>query len=399
MKTLTNIIKELADIIKIYLKGCNKSLYLIFITLIFFGLCVIKSVDNAGNTNFFHTQVISAIIGIVFIITISLIDYKKIIKQWKLFAILAVILVIWVSVAGIQVDGTDDTAWIRLFGGYTFQPSEFIKIIFIIIFSSHINYLQKKHYIKNFLGVLSLIINAMIPIAIIHFQGDDGAVIIFFIIFLVMSFCGGVPLRYFIIGGIIVICSIPIIWEYVLNTPQKERIIILFSNDKSQITTYGWQQYQGKISIAIGGIIGSGLFKGERVSENIVPYQENDFIYSVIGEELGFVGCVAVLVIFLMLFISILITALKANDFSGKLLAYGIFALISSQVIINIAMVLGFLPVIGITLPFFSAGGTSLLSACICIGLVQSVYKNNHSSYHKKNYDYIDISMYPKIIN
>lgn len=392
---IINALKEILNIIRLYLKSCNKSLYLICITLMAYGLMIIKSVDTSCNTLFFKTQAISAIIGIITIIVISLIDYRKIIRIWKIWALLAIILIIWVSLAGIKVEGTDDTAWIKLFGGYTFQPSEIIKIVFVITLSVHISYLKKIDKINKFIGIISIAIHAGVPIAIIHFQGDDGAVIIFAIIFIVMSFCGGLPIRYFIIAFIFIIASVPFIWEFILNTPQKERISVLLSNDNSKIMTYGWQQYQGKISIALGGIKGYGLFNGERVSENIVPYQENDFIYSVVGEELGFIGCVFVLLLFLLLFISIIITAMKSTDTCAILLCYGLFALISSQMIINISMVLGFLPVIGITLPFFSAGGTSLLSICICIGIVQSIYrfntkKCNHNLYNK-DYDYISI--------
>lgn len=378
---MTSIIKEIFNIIFLYIKSCNKALWIICITLTVYGLVIIKSIDLSGNTNFFKTQFTAVIIGFIIAVTISLIDYKNIVNLWWIFAIASIILTVWVSLAGIQVYGTDDTAWIRLPGGYTFQPSEFTKIFFIITLSAHISYLHKINKIKSFIGVISLVIHCFVPIITIHIQGDDGAVIIFAIIFLIMCFCGGVQIRYFIITGIAIAVSIPFIWNIVLNTSQKERILVLFSHENEQITSYGWQQYQGKISIASGGLNGYGLFNGKRVATNIVPYQENDFIFSVIGEELGFVGCGILLLLFIALCGLIIIIGIKSQNIIGELLSLGSFALISSQFIINIAMVMGFLPVIGITLPFFSAGGTSVISIYMCVGLLQSIARKKQSSF------------------
>ena len=143
------------------------------------------------------------------------------------------------------------------------------------------------------------------------------------------------------------------------------------------MTGYGWQQYQGKLSVASGGLFGSGLFNGARVKNGIVPEQENDFIFTVAGEELGFIGCMLILALLMYIILRIIKNAKLAKDFNGRLICAGVFALIASQTIINLGMVLGFFPVIGVTLPLFSSGGSSLMSILICIGLVQSVYNKN----------------------
>ena len=143
------------------------------------------------------------------------------------------------------------------------------------------------------------------------------------------------------------------------------------------MTNYGWQQFQGKISMASGGLAGSGLYHGSRVEYGIVPEQENDFIFTVAGEELGFIGCVILMAILFGIIIRLIIDARNSNDSDGRNICTGVFATIAAQTIINLGMVLGFLPVIGITLPLFSAGGTSALSTMICIGLVQSVCNHN----------------------
>ena len=143
------------------------------------------------------------------------------------------------------------------------------------------------------------------------------------------------------------------------------------------MTNYGWQQYQGKVSIASGEVSGSGLYNGSRVEYGIVPEQENDFIFTVAGEELGFIGCMILLLILFGIVIKVIMNARNSTDVQGKYICCGVFAIIASQTIINLGMVLGFFPVVGITLPLFSSGGTSALSTLICLGLVQSVRNHN----------------------
>lgn len=369
---MTRIFHSIAD----YFKKSDKALWLLTIIAIVYSLMLIASMQRSGEYNFLQTQIIAIATGLVSAIIISAADYKYIIKKWYFAAIISFILAGLVFVFGIQVAGTDDTAWIQI-GSLTIQPSEFIKICFIITFTKHLTYLEEKDMLKSFVGVITLVLHAMIPMIIIHMQGDDGTVLIFALIFLFMSFIAGVQLRYFAILGGILLVSVPLIWNLFMNDDQRNRLLALFDIDGNAMTTYGWQQYQGKVSISSGSLFGKGLFNGPRVEHGIVPEQENDFIFTVAGEELGFIGCIAIMIILLLIMIRILINAKQTNDMSGKLLCSGAFAIISSQTIINIGMVLGFFPVIGITLPLFSAGGTSALATLICLGLVQSVRTHN----------------------
>ena len=368
---------KIPESISDYLKRSDIVLWILTVIAVTYSLLLISSMQRSGEYSFLRTQILAIIIGLVAAVVISVADYRYIIKKWYFAAILAAVLAGLVFVFGIQVTGTDDTAWINLPGGITFQPSEFIKICFIITFTKHLSYLNQKNLIHNIFGVLSLVIHAIIPMVIIHLQGDDGTVLIFALIFLIMSFVAGVQLRYFAILGATLIVGIPIIWNFFLNDEHRNRIMALFDLDGNAMTNYGWQQYQGKVSIASGGISGDGLYNGSRVEYGIVPEQENDFIFTVAGEELGFIGCMILLLILLFIIIKVIMNANNSNDVDGKYLCMGVFALISSQTIVNIGMVLGFFPVIGITLPLFSSGGTSALSTLICLGLVQSVRNHN----------------------
>lgn len=359
-----------------YFKKSDIVLWILTVLAIIYSLMLIASMQRSGEYNFLRTQIIAVSLGLVAAIVISAADYKYIIKKWYFAAIIAFILAGLVFAFGIQVAGTDDTAWIQI-GSFTIQPSEFIKICFIITFTKHITYLDEKDMLKSFVGVITLVIHALIPMLVIHLQGDDGTVLVFALIFLFMSFIAGVQLRYFAILGGVLLASIPLIWNLFMNDEHRNRFWALFDIDGNAMTTYGWQQYQGKVSISSGELVGKGLFSGPRVEHGIVPEQENDFIFTVAGEELGFIGCIVLLLILLFIIIKILFNAKSTKDFSGKLLCSGVFAIISSQTIINVGMVLGFFPVIGITLPLFSAGGTSALSTLICLGLVQSVHTHN----------------------
>lgn len=366
-----------SDSIADYFKKCDIVLWVLTLAAIIYSLLLIASMQRSGDYSYLRTQILAIIIGLTVAVVISIADYRFIIQKWYFAAIIAAALAALVFIFGIQVAGTDDTAWIKLPGGITFQPSEFIKICFIITFSKHLSYLNDKNMIKSLFGVITLVVHALVPMAIIHMQGDDGTVLIFALIFLIMSFAAGVQLRYFAIFGGLLVAGVPVVWNFFLNDEHRNRILALFDLDGNAMTNYGWQQYQGKVSIASGQLNGAGLFNGSRVEYGIVPEQENDFVFTVAGEELGFIGCMLLLLILLFIIIKVFMNAEKSTDIQGKFICSGVFAMISSQTIVNIGMVLGFFPVIGITLPLFSSGGTSALSTLICIGLVQSVRYHN----------------------
>lgn len=368
------MIKSAFSAVLDYFRRTDKTFWALTLIASLYGFCLIASQQRGGEVNFLRTQVLAVCLGYAAAVIISLIDYNYIAKLWKFIAFIALALTLAVFFIGIRVSGTDDVGWIRLPGGMTFQPSELTKICFILTFSKHLSILVEKDKLKSFIGVMSLVLHAMIPIGLIHLQGDDGAALVFAFMFLIMSFAAGVQLRYFAALFVTILCALPLVWTKMMNDDQKNRLMVLFSADDSALQTFGWQQYQGKVSIASGGITGKGLFNGPRVADEVVPYQENDFIFTVAGEELGFIGCTAILLLFFLILVKVLLTSSAARNTLGKSICMGFFALVGSQVLINLGMVMGLLPVIGVTLPFFSSGGTSAACLYLGIGLVQSVY-------------------------
>ena len=370
MKTIAEIIyQKISD----YFLYTDKFLWILIIALNTLSLLLIASMQRAGEYNYLKTQIVALVIGLIGSAVISCFDYKYLEKLWWGVALIGIGLIAVVFIFGIRVEGTDDMAWINI-GGYSLQPSEIVKICFIITLSAHISAIVKNDHIKSFKSICLLAVHGAIPVLLIHIQGDDGSAMIFALIFIIMTFAAGVQIRYFVLSLFAVLMCAPFVWTRVMNDDQRSRFMVLLDLDENAKSVYGWQQYQGKLSIAAGGYTGEGLFKGQRVGYAIVPEQENDFIFTVAGEELGFIGCCLILGLFLVMLLRIFYKSANARDEFGQNLCIGVFALILSQVAVNIGMVLGFLPVVGVTLPFFSAGGTSLMCLLICMGIVQSVH-------------------------
>lgn len=366
-------IKSIQD----YLKRSDKLLWLITISISTYCLLLLYSVSRAGK-NFFYTQFFAITIGYIGAILLTFVDYRGLANLWHIIAIVGVLLIVYTLIFGISVEGSagvNAKAWINLPFGITFQPSELVKILFIITFSKHLSIMKENGTLKSFKSVMLLAMHALVPVGLTHLQGDDGAAIIFFFMFLSMSFAAGVQFRYFAVLFGIIISAIPFVWNYVLAPYQKNRLINQF-NPESDPLGAGYQQIQSQISIGSGKIFGRGLFKGPRVSHSIVPVQESDFIFSVAGEELGFIGCVLLILLIFLLLLKVFFIAKKSCDSLGSIMCYGFFGLVASQTIFNLGMCLFVLPVMGVTLPFFSAGGSSSSCLYLGIGLLENIYMN-----------------------
>ena len=357
--------------IRTYFRDGNPLLWFTCLITSVYGAALVYSATRNTGFGQCKTQIIAICLGYFGAFIISLIDYRLISKCWPAIIVVCMGLMMATSLFGMTVSGTDDTAWIYI-GGVSFQPSELVKIGFIVTLATHINALQKREKLNKLVHVIFLGCHALIPMAIIHIQGDDGSALVFAFIFIVMCLGAGLKFRYFLLAFSAVGCSIPILWNYVLNSDQKRRFEILFDHSIDPLG-YGYQQSQGEISLGTGGLFGQGYLQGPRVEGSVVPEDHNDCIFTVAGEEFGFVGCVAIIVLLLTILVAVLYTGIKANDTLGQNICFGFFGMIAFQMIANIGMCLYLLPVIGITLPFFSAGGSSAACIYFGIGLVQSV--------------------------
>ncbi len=370
--------------IKDFVKGTDK---------ILLGLCMILSaigtvmVYSATRVNLTENQVISrdaktmflaVVMGICVSLVISYFDYEAVARLWPIIAIICLGLMLSLFVIGSSPEGRDDAiSWIKL-GSFYFQPSELLKIGFIITFSVHLENVGSE--INKLKNVILLAIHAMIAIGLVVLTGDMGSALVFMFITIGMLFMAGLQLRYFLFGIGAVALLAPIAWFEVLSDFQKQRFMAIYAPKSLTEATYNeviFQQERGMNAVSSGGIFGTGLFNGTYTQNGLVPESENDMIFTVVGEELGFIGCIVVLGLLLAIAIKILVVGKKAISVTGKLICCAVAVMIITQVVVNVGMVLKLLPVVGITLPFMSAGGSSNLCIYIAIGMVLSVYRSS----------------------
>ena len=315
-------------------------------------------------------------VGIIISIIISLIDYEFIIKLAPFIGLFCIGIMVLTLLVGVgPLERPDAKTWLKIGNtGIFFQPSEIVKLGFIITFGVHLEKL--KNNINHPLSIIQLAFHAIIPIGLVIKSGDMGSALVFIFICLAMLFIAGLHWGYFLAGGILVIASFPLAWMFLLDNIQKERFLALIYPEQYPDVIY--QQNRGLAALGGGGITGQGLFNGTLTqTPNAIPESENDMIFTVIGEELGLIGCVIALVLLTLIVLRIINTGKHDNVGNTKIMCYGVATMIASQIIINIGMCLRLLPVIGITLPFFSAGGSSNLCIYFSIGLILSFYRYN----------------------
>ncbi|MBO5089875.1 MAG: FtsW/RodA/SpoVE family cell cycle protein [Clostridia bacterium] len=322
-----------------------------------------------------HSFCLVAGFGVIFVV--SLFEYDRYTKYWPLFAVLGIVPVILTFFIGFAPEGTDDKAWLDL-GITTFQPSELLKICFVITFSTHLAKAGKN--INKIKTLIPICIHGAIPVLLIHFQGDDGTALVFAVMVVLMLWSAGVSWKYFVAAFSALLVASPIIYFFIMNDTHRERLKNMFDID-ADIKGVGWQQYRGRQALANGGLFGQGYLNGDltQIGKSGVPEGHNDFIFVTIGEELGFFGCIAVIILLGAICIRCLQVAKLSAKNDGKYICVGIFAMLFAQIVINIGMCTSITPVIGVTLPFFSAGGTSLLCLFLGMALVHNVYMNRNS--------------------
>ena len=347
-----------------------------------FGILMVHSatiVDIEGGAPISRdtrTMILAVLMGIVLSVAISLIDYNFITKLYPLIGAVSILMMLVLFIPGVGVgpaERQDAKTWIRIGSSLYFQPSELVKIGFIITFGMHLDLVSDR--LREIKQLILLCIHGMIPVGLVILSGDLGSALVFMAIFIVMMFCAGVQLRYFLIGGAGVCAAAPGVWYFLFSNTQKERFLGLIYPELYKDIMY--QQNYGLEAIQHGGLLGQGLFHGSYTQIGLVPESENDMIFTCIGEELGLVGCVACLGLLLLISLRMIRNGSRSLIKSTELMCYGMATMISFQVLVNIGMCLKILPVIGITLPFFSAGGSSNLCIYIGVGLVLSIYRAN----------------------
>ena len=344
---------------------------------------VLMSVERSqlgGAYSKASVQVIASLLGVMLAVIGSTVDYRALAHAWPLHAVVTWGMVLptlflrnvraGFVVIGYDAGGTSNYSWYKI-GGMTFQPAELAKISFILTLAWHLDRVRGK--VNRPLNLLLLLVHVALPVAAIHIQGDDGTALVFAGIGMVMLFAGGlsIPLALgglaaAIAGGTALLVTNP----GILKGYQFQRILAVLTPEDPALSDIAYQQNKAAMAIGTGGLTGQGLFRDESI---FIPNAWNDFIYSYLANAAGFLGAILVLILLFGIMARTLRTAYRSVDLLGRLICTGVFAALFWQCIINIGMNLQVLPVIGVTLPFFSAGGSSVVMVYLSVGLVMSV--------------------------
>ena len=336
-----------------------------------YGMVLIYSCTDSAS--YIIVQTIAMILGIFLFVLFSVIDVDIIADKSVLLYFISLAFICTLFIWG-EAGDSGNRAWLR-FGGIGIQPAEVVKIPFVIILGRLMIVLQERKGLNKPLSVCVLLFVFAVVFGLIIISSSDlGSALVYFFIFAVMLFAGGLSLWWFLGCFAALAAVMPLVWNFVLRDDQKERIMAPYDPtiDPSGLGVT-WQANQSELAISAGGFSGQGLNQGEMTQTGMVPQQHTDFIFSAAGEELGFIGCTVIVILLTLLIIRCFYVGAKCNNTLGYLVCTGIGAMFIIQTLENIGMCIGLTPVIGLTLPFFSYGGSSILTNFAAIGIISGI--------------------------
>jgi rod shape determining protein RodA len=319
-----------------------------------------------AGTTFARGLMWAGVAAVAFIVATAF-DYKWLkTLSWPTYALQLGLLLFTLAFG----DGVGNSArWVTL-GPFTFQFSELAKILMIIVLA---DYLARNHHkLDSLRTILGACVLVGAPLFLVMVQPDLGTSLVFAAILAGMLWMSGASLKWLGLLAGAVVAFVPFAWNYLLLDYQKERLTS-FLNPKPDITGSGYQLYQSQIAVGSGGWFGRGLTNGTQAQGDFLPVQTTDFVFSVLAEELGFIGAMVMFVLFTLLLWRLIVAAWRCRDPFGTLFAAGLASMILFQLIVNVGMVMGIMPITGIPLPFVTHGGASLVSLAIGLGILQSI--------------------------
>ncbi|MGA0183968.1 MAG: rod shape-determining protein RodA [Candidatus Nanopelagicales bacterium] len=303
----------------------------------------------------------------------SRINYRLLRAYTPVVYVVSMVLLLVPFVPGLGVTIAGARAWIDVPLGLTIQPSEFAKITVILMMAALLSERRDREEEPSAQDVLLALTVAAIPTAIILVQNDTGTVLILAAVSLSIVAVSGVRTRWLV--GLIAAAILGVLASIQLGLLQEYQVdrLTSFINPDEDVSASAYNANQARIAIGGGGLDGYGLFEGPQTQGNFVPVNESDFIFTVAGEELGFLGSALLIALMAIILWRAVLIAWKADDLYGRLVATGVAAWLAFQMFENIGMTLGIMPITGIPLPFVSAGGTSMMATWIALGLLQTV--------------------------
>lgn len=347
-----------------------------------FGILMIASATHyTGSLKNVIVQACALLLGVGLYFIVSAIDMNEVAKHWKwLTAFNFGFILLLVTPLGLNIN--NNRAWLGIEGfPINVQPAEVVKITFIIVLAKQLVWLKEKHDLKSVSSVAMLGGHLVALIGVYYvISGDMGSALVYIFIFVCMVFVAGVAKRWIALGLFGGAFAFYLLWqEDKIPDYMKMRFLILFDHDLDP-QGLGWQQTRGLLALGGGKLTGMGLFQGTQTqseSAASLPFRHTDFIFTVVGEELGLIGCLAVIGLLAAIILRCFTAARRAKTTMDAYICVGMGAMLIFQTVANIGMCLFVMPVIGLTLPFFSYGGSSIVTLFIAMGVVSGVQKRS----------------------
>lgn len=358
-----------------------------------FGCLMIASATSyTGTLRNVYVQGIAIVIGVVVYILVSSFDVGFLCEHRGWMTLFNVAMIALLLTPFGTDGGTGNKSWLDFpFLPVMIQPAEFVKITFVLVLASVMASHQER--VSHPVSVVHMLLHTGV-IFVLNWQisGDLGVSAIFAAIFAGMAFAGGVKLIWFGIGGATLVAAAPIVWQF-LDEYQQRRILVVYDPTiDPQGLVERYHMLHSQRSLFGGGMTGQGLFNGNRTQAGALFAQHTDFIFSAIGEELGYVGCILVMVMLLAIIARCIFVGTKSPDYLRKLICFGVAASLIFQTLLNVGMCMGVLPIVGLTLPFISYGGSSIISLFAMVGLVSGINARPQRPVHER-YVYAPIGM------
>ena len=360
-----------------FLREADVFLLFLCVASAVFGAILISSVTRNSSTggSEIYVQIGAIVLGVALFVLFSYLDIDIIVDKSGFLLVFSALLILTLYFWGYGAEESGQKAWLR-FLGIGIQPAEIVKVTFIIIIAKMIANYKERKTLNSIVSLLQiLLVFALLFGLIVVISADIGSALVYIVIMVVMLYIGGVKLRWFAIGATVVAAASPLIWNKFLTERHRNLIRAPFLPDQIDPNRQGilWQTEHSVNAITSGGFSGQGLGNGKLTQAGVIPEQRTDFIFSAAGEELGFIGCILIVLLLVVIIIRCIYVGIKSNNALGLLTCTGIAAMLIAQVFENIGMCLGLLPVIGITLPFFSYGGSSIVTCFAAMGIVSGI--------------------------
>ena len=350
-----------------------------------FGCLMIASTNNYRNfTRHVIVQVAAIGLGVFFYAVMSSIDLEFFSEHRRALIVFSLFLLLLLIPFGTDL-GSGNKSWLDLrFLPVNIQPAEICKIFYILINASIMS--SHQNHVSSFRSMFHMGIQLVILVGTnVLISRDAGVSLIFVFIFIGMAFAGGVKLIWFLFGGGLLVAAAPIIWNKLFSEHQKNRFLVLFDPTiDPQGIDERYHMVRSLKSLTGGGVTGQGLFEGNRTQAGVLPSQHTDFIFSAIGEELGYLGCILVVIMMFCLVARCIWVGTRSSDYMRRMVCFGAAAALFFQVCVNVGMCMGVMPVIGLTLPLISYGGSSIVTIFAMLGLVSGVHARPSPRSHER---------------